>query len=424
MMYNRTLLDNELNVISSEMKNMSSVSLGVWVGVGGRYESREKSGISHLVEHMLFKGTPSRSTKQLKQAVEGVGGSFNGFTSDEATCYMVKVPEKHMELGLDVLSDMVLRAKIDKTDLAREKFVIYEEIKMYRDQPSEHVLELLAGLMWPDDALGRPLTGTVRTVEATTREDIINFRDEYYHSGNISVIAAGNVDHKRLLAASEKQFSRGAGCRKKGFRPPELTAKGLGVKFSRGSTKQAHIAMGFYCMATDEKERFSSKLMSVILGGNMSSRLFEHLREDQGLCYDISSVYKKHSDAGEVQIHAGVDNEKVVRSLTSIVDEIERISGELVSNGELSRAKEYMKGQFLLGIEGTSSRMLWLGDRFVVHNNIPDVKRVLKRIDDVRRQDIRASARNIFSSGAVNLALISRIGEKEKAVIQKKLRRL
>jgi predicted Zn-dependent peptidase len=147
MMYNRTLLDNELNVISSEMKNMSSVSLGVWVGVGGRYESREKSGISHLVEHMLFKGTPSRSTKQLKQAVEGVGGSFNGFTSDEATCYMVKVPEKHMELGLDVLSDMVLRAKIDKTDLAREKFVIYEEIKMYRDQPSEHVLELLAGLI-------------------------------------------------------------------------------------------------------------------------------------------------------------------------------------------------------------------------------------------------------------------------------------
>lgn len=423
-MYTRTVLDSGLNVITSEMDSMSSVSLGIWVRVGGRYESVENSGISHLVEHMLFKGTPSRSTKQLKQAIEGVGGAFNGFTSDEATCYMVKVPKKHMELGMDVLSDMVLRAKFDPDDLAKEKFVIYEEIKMYRDQPAEHVLELLAGLMWPDNALGRPLTGTVHTVKSITRENIIDFRDRYYHDGNISVIAAGNVRHKKLLSVSEKRFLRNNKKTNSGFLAPHVDSKGPKIKFEKGNTKQAHIAMGFYCPVKTEKERFAVSIMNVILGGNMSSRLFEFLREEQGLCYDISSVHKKYSDVGEVQIHAGVDNENAVRSIESIIDELGKISSRLVSHGELSRAKEYAKGQLLLGIEGTSNRMLWLGDRLVVHRDIPSVESVLKKIDAVSREDIRKVSRNVFSPLSANLALISKVNEKEKEKIKRKMKML
>ncbi|MFA6635916.1 MAG: pitrilysin family protein [Candidatus Omnitrophota bacterium] len=423
-MHKLTVMENGLSVITSEMENMTSVSLGVWIGVGGRYESREKSGISHLVEHMLFKGTLSRSTKELKQAVEGVGGAFNGFTSDEATCYMVKVPKKHMELGLDVLSDMVLRAKFDPGDLAREKFVIYEEIKMYRDQPAEHVLELLAGLMWPGNALGRSLTGTVQSVDAASREDIINFREEYYHPGNISIVAAGNVGHKKLSACSEKLFCRYPRGNKNVLSPPEIKKDGPRFKFSRGNTKQAHIAMGFYCPVKTDKEKFAVNIMNIILGGNMSSRLFEHLREEQGLCYDISSVYKRYSDVGEVQIHAGVDNEKVVRSVVSIIKELGRISSGMVSRGELSRAKEYMKGQFLLAIEGTSNRMLWLGDRFVVHKRIPEVDAVLKKIDAVTRRDIKNAACGIFSRDFANLALISRTSEKEKETMIRKVRKL
>lgn len=423
-MHKRTVLDNGLNVITSEMDSMSSVSLGVWIGVGGRYETKEKSGISHLAEHMLFKGTKKRSTKQLKQEIEGVGGAFNGFTSDEATCYMVKVPKKHVELGLDVLSDMVLAAKLDAQDLAKEKFVIYEEIKMYRDQPAEYVLELLAELMWPGNALGRSLTGTVDTVGKTTREDLLNFRNEYYHPGNITVIAAGNVAHEKLLKISGEHFSRRREGVKHVFSSPPAAQDEPRIKFSKGNTKQAHIAMGFYCMAKTDKERFSANLMNIILGGNMSSRLFEYLREEQGLCYDISSVYKKHSDVGEVQIHVGVDNEKVVRSVASIIDELKKISSSLVSPGELKRAKEYMKGQFLLGIEGTSNRMLWLGDRFVIHKNIPDVKSVIKKIDMVTREDVKMSAGEIFAQGSVNLALISKMGEKEKGMIVKKVNKL
>ena len=423
-MHKRTVLDNGLNVITSEMKSMSSVSLGVWVGVGGRYESKEKSGISHLVEHMLFKGTRSRSTKRLKQEIEGVGGAFNGFTSDEVTCYMVKVPKKHIELGLDVLSDMVLRAKLDPRDLAKEKFVIYEEIKMYRDQPAEYVLELLAGLMWPGNALGRSLTGTIHTVGATTREDIVDFRNEYYNPGNVSVIAAGNVSHKKLLASSREYFEKIRKGKISGFLAPEVSQSEPRIKFLRGNTKQAHIAMGFYCLAKTDKERFSANLMNVILGGNMSSRLFEYLREENGLCYDIASVYKRHSDVGEIQIHAGVDNEKVVKSVVSIVDELKKITDKGVSSGELLRAKEYMKGQFLLAIEGTSSRMMWLGDRFVIHKNIPEVANVLKKIDAISREDIRNSVRSIFAKDSVNLALISKIGEKEKLTITRKVHTL
>lgn len=423
-MHKHTVLDNGLNVISSEMKAMTSVALGVWVGIGGRYETAAKSGISHLVEHMLFKGTQSRSAKQLKQEIEGVGGAFNGFTSDEATCYMVKVPRKHAELGLDVLADMVLRAKFDPKDLEKEKFVIYEEIKMYRDQPAEYALELLAGLMWPGNPLGRSLTGTVKTVGAMTREDIIKFRNENYVPSNISVVAAGNIGHRKLSEISEKLFSGKIPGEAPSFTTPRAEKLGPRIKFSMGKVKQAHIAMGFYCITKNDRERFACNVMNAILGGNMSSRLFESLREEHGLCYDISSIYKKHSDVGEIQIHAGVDNDKAVRSVVAIIDELEKMADRGVSQGELLRAKEYMKGQFLLAIEGTNGRMLWLGDRFVVHKDIPEVESVLRKIDAVTREDVRRSARNVFTSGAMNLALISKVREKDKEVIRRKAGRL
>lgn len=423
-MYKRKKTPNGLNVISSNMPNMSSVSLGVWIGIGGRHEKRKNTGISHLVEHMLFKGTESRGVKDLKQAIEGVGGAFNGFTSEEVTCYMVKVPAKYLELGLDVLSDMVLNAKFDAEELAREKYVIFEEIKMYRDQPADHVLEVLADLMWPGNALGRPLTGSTSTVKSLTRKELVSFRDTNYQAGNISVIAAGNVNFKKLYSSSKEKFSSSKKGRKPTFTSPRISQRKPRVKILSGKSQQAHIAMGFYSPGSDVRTRFAYKIMNVIFGGNMSSRLFEELREKYGLCYDIASTYKRHSDMGEVQIHAGVDNSKALQAVTAILDEVKKLRDMGVTQDELERAKKYTKGQFLLAMEATSTRMLWLGDRFMVHNKIPEVKDVLARIDSVSAKDIQRVAKNVFTSSWSNLAMIAKLSGREKNSIKKEVAKL
>ena len=423
-MYKTMQSKNGLRVIVSPMEQRTSVSLGIWIGIGGRYEPGEKSGISHIVEHMLFKGTHSRSAKDLKEAIEGVGGAFNGFTSDEVTCYMVKVPVKYLELGMDILSDMVLNARFDENDLVREKFVVCEEIKMYRDQPAEHVLDVLGGIMWPGNALGRSLTGTITTVKGFTREELIKFKEDSYHPGNIAIVAAGEVDPKKVFKCAEEKFRN----RKKGkmpsFNPPKVDQKRNRMKVSTGGTKQVHIAMGFHAMDGGVRERFAMKLMNVILGGNMSSRLFEELREKYGLCYDISSSYKRHSDAGEIQIHAGVDNRKSLRSVIAILDELKKIKDLGVTDDELARAKEYTKGQFLLAIEGTSTRMMWLGDRLMVHKRIPEVKDVLKQIDGVTSSEVHKICEKIFQASLINLAIVGKLSDRDKNKLTKELNRL
>ncbi|MBD3425835.1 MAG: hypothetical protein GF409_01235 [Candidatus Omnitrophica bacterium] len=423
-MYKKTLGKNGLKVVVSRMPQMSSVSLGIWIGVGGRYESDRQSGISHFIEHMLFKGTHTRTTKDLKETIEGVGGSFNGFTSDEVTCFMVKVPAKYMELGMDVLADMVMNAKFDKEDILREKFVICEEIKMYRDQPAEHVLDVLSGIMWPGNALGRPLTGNMGTVKKFTKDELVSFKEENYHPGNIAVVAAGNIHPDRLSQYAMEKFSGEKRKKKITFDRAGVFHKGPRMRVCRGNTQQTHIALGFRAEDRNIRQRFATKMMNIILGGNMSSRLFEELREKYGLCYDISSTYKRHSDVGEIQIHAGVDNFSAKRSLTAILDEIKRLRDLGVTEEELDRAKRYAKGQFLLAMEATSTRMLWLGDRLMTHNLIPEVSDVLRRIDQVSIADVQRTCDRLFCSSGAHLAMIGSLKDNVKRAIKKELGKL
>ena len=227
-MYKQYDCENGVRVLTSRMPGMNSVSLGVWIGVGGRNELKAESGISHLIEHMLFKGTLTRSAKDLKQSIEGFGGSFNGFTSDEVTCYMVKVPAKYIKKGVDILSDMVLAPKFDEADLVKEKYVICEEIKMYRDQPADQVMDVLGQLMWPDSSLGRPLTGTEATVKGISRNEMISFKNRHYNAGNIAFIATGKVDEKELQKYVSDKFD---GLAKK----KKARIEKLGVSQKRGS---------------------------------------------------------------------------------------------------------------------------------------------------------------------------------------------
>ncbi len=423
-MYSKKKTKNGIDVVVSSMPQMNSVSMGIWIGVGGRYESKEESGISHYVEHLLFKGTHKRSTKQLKEAIEGIGGVFNGFTSDEVTCYMVKVPEKYTKLGIDVLSDMVINPKFDPIDLEKEKQVICEEIKMYRDQPAEYVMEVLGSIMWPDNPLGRALTGTLSTVKGFKKEQILKFKESNYHSGNMGFFVVGKTEMDDIFDSVESSFENIQKENKATFVTPKIKQKEPKLKVSKGETNQTHISFGFPMMEQNKKIRFAIKLMNVILGGNMSSRLFEELREKYGLCYDISSSYKRHSDVGEIVIHSGVDTKKTFRSVVAVLDELKKIRDIGVTEDELVRAKEYAKGQMLLSLESTSNRMLWLGDRLMVHKEIPEIADLIKDIDGVTSEDIKTACEDIFRRDRVNLALVGDIKTKERDIIRKELGKL
>jgi len=372
---------------------------------------------------MLFKGTWARSASKLKEAIEGVGGSLNGFTADEATCYMVTVPSEHAGLGLDILTDMVLNPRFDDNDIAKEKFVISEEIKMYKDQPADHVMELLNGIMWPGNSMGRPLTGTISTVQSLRKNKLISFKEDNYHPANIAVIAAGKVDPNVIIdkvSGSFKERRR----KKPSFTTPAMGQKDPRTKFSGDDTNQTHLAMGFPANSGSIRERFATKLMSVILGGNMSSRLFDELREKHGLCYDIASSYKRHRDVGEFVVHAGVDNRKVMRSVMAIIDELRKIRDVGVTPDELLRAKEFAKGQLLLALENTSARMVWFGDCLMIDGMIRDRDDILKEVDNVTVGDIKSACKNIFKPSLINLAMVGRVDAKNKSKIKKELGKL
>ena len=418
-MYKQDVLKNGLKVITSNMPHMESVSIGLWIGVGSRYEEKKISGISHLMEHMLFKGTLSRSATALKESIEGIGGSFNGFTSEIVTCYLVKLPAVHMELGLDVLSDMVLNPKLDSAELEKEKFVICEEIKMYMDQPAHHVFDVLAETMWPNHALGRPIAGYIESVKSFERTDLVNFKNRFYRNANMAVVASGKMDRIKCLKFAKNVFSQPEKAKKFAYEPLKKVHKGTRLTFFHKNTKQTHIAFGFHSIKRDHRLRYAASLLNIILGGNMSSRLFERLREKKALCYDISSSVRKYKDAGAFTIHAGIDNSKFLHASEEVINELKDVKENRVTKDELYRAKEYLKGQLLLALEDTSSRMLWLGEKIVSEGKAPAVKEILRNVEKVSVEEIKEAANIIFQKRKLNLATVGPISKNEKNKIRK-----
>ena len=420
-MYKKVILKNGLKVVTSEMPHMESVSIGIWIGVGGRYERKPVCGMSHLLEHMLFKGTAKRTANDLKESIEGVGGSFNGFTSEEVTCYLVKLPSEHTELGLDVLSDMVLNPALDGAELEKEKNVICEEIKMYMDQPAHHVFDILAEIMWPHHALGRPITGYIKSLKGFTRDNLVKFKNNYYQPANITVAACGKVDKKKIDRFAKDTFSMPSSWRRFSFDHVKNSHKESGVKFQYKNVQQAHVAFGFHSMERAHRLRYALGLMNIILGGNMSSRLFERLREKKALCYDISSSIKRYKETGATVIHAGVDGGKALAAAREVMSELKEIKKNNVTEGELKRAKEYARGQMLLALEDTGSRMLWIGERIVTEEEMTPVKEIFRRIDKVKAEDIKEAANMVFNMKNLSLAMVGPGSTRDKNMIRKAL---
>ena len=405
-MYNKSILGNGLKIIAHRMPARHSVSLGIWIKVGGRYENNSNKGIAHFLEHLLFKGTKNYSCRKLKESIEGVGGSLNGFTSEELTCYLVKMPGVYLEKALNILSDMVIRPTLPAVEIKKEKPVILEELKMYRDLPQSYVYELLDELLWPEQPLGAPIIGTVDSVSRMSRKDIGSFKEDYYTASNMVISAAGELDEEKLKERVAKIFSRLPKKRENIFLKVKERQDEIGLKVFYKETEQTHMALGFRSFKRGHPLRHALGLLHIILGANMSSRLFDEVREKRGLAYEIGTAVKRFYDTGAFLVHAGIDNSKVYSAIPLILKELSKTKDGLVTNDEFKRAKEFYTGQLKLGLEDTMEHMLWIGETTATLDRTYSLGEIIAEVNSVSRADIREVARKLFRNDNLHLSLI------------------
>jgi len=406
-MYQVTQLSNGLTIATAEMPHMTSVSLGLWVCVGGRYEPAELNGVCHFIEHLLFKGTRRRTARQISQDVERIGGYLNAFTSEELTCYHSKACHDRFPELLDVLTDMFLNSKFDTGDIDRERSVIKEELAMYLDQPQHRVQELLNETLWPDQSLGRPLTGTEQTLDHLTRSRLVGYQQENYVAKRTLFTAAGRISHRQVVKAVARiasRFPQGKGPK---YTPAMTSQRAPTVRLFTKETEQTQLAMGIRTCSRHDPRRYALRLLNTILGENMSSRLFQVLREDRGLAYSIYSSLNYFDDVGTITISAGLDMHNLDKSLRLIRRELEQLAKTAPSAAEFRRARDYVIGQIDLGLESTDNQMMWLGEQLSGYGKIIPPEEVKRRICAVKRGDVRAAARAFFQPDRINLALVS-----------------
>lgn len=406
-MYKATRLDNGLTVVSVEMPHMASVSVGIWVGVGGRHEPAAVSGVSHFIEHLLFKGTKRRTAREISQAVEGIGGYLNAYTSEEHTCFYAKARHNHLDDLLEVLSDMFLHSRFDPTEIDKERDVIKEELAMYQDQPHQYVQELLNAAMWPDQPLGRSITGTVKTLDAITRASLQDYQRKNYVTGAIVIAAAGQLRHGKFLNSVKKiarHFTPGP---RAAYLPATSSQTRPNVFLHTKKTEQTQVALGIRACSRHDRRRHAMRVLNAILGENMSSRLFQKIREDEGLAYSIYSANSFFDDTGDIVISSGLDLRNLKKTLSIIIRELARFREKPVTAAELRRASDYLGGQIDLSLENSENQMMWAGEQWLGYGKIFSPAQVKKRLSSVTVGEIRAAARDFFRPDRMTLALIS-----------------
>ncbi len=408
-------------MLTVPMANRDSAAVGIWVKAGGRYESKKISGISHFLEHMMFKGTPTRSTRQIKEEIEGVGGILNAFTGEEMTCYFAKLLKQYYPRALEVLSDMVLHATVPANELAKERQVILEEIKMYRDLPSHHVHDLMSELLWPDQPLGRTLSGPSETVSRMTRAEILKYKKDYYHHSNILVSVSGDVDHDEVLSRVAPIYQTRQQKKPSVFVPAKNDQSRPRTHFYEKKTEQTHLVIGLHALPRMHPDRYTLGLLHIMLGANMSSRLFEEVREKRGLAYEIKSGMSAFQDAGVFTVSAGVETKKTARAVEVILRELSKVRKSFVKPGELRRAKDYFMSQVSLGVEDTLDHLLWVGEKALCAGELPDKAEIRQKIETTTLEDIRGVAQKIFRTRNLNLSLIGPVSGKMQKEITRNL---
>lgn len=406
-MYNVTRLPSGVRVATAEMPQMESVSVGVWVGIGGRYEPKRVSGISHFIEHLMFKGTRRRTAKQISETIEGIGGYLNAFTGEENTCYYAKAGHKHLDALLDVLSDMYLHPLFAASDIDKERQVIKEELLMYRDQPDHYVHELLTETVWPEHPLGRSLTGTPESLDAIQRAMLLEFKHKKYVAANTLVAVAGRCRHNDIMARVQRTLPLSRNGAAPTFVPVRDGQRAPRLRFLSKNVEQTHLALAIRGYSRRDPKRFAMKLLSVIAGENMSSRLFQVIRERHGLAYSIQSSTSFFADTGALVVSAGLDTKRLPKALDLVLQELNKLVRRPPSVVELRRAKDYSVGQMRLGLESTSNQMMWIGEHLLAYGFIQTPEKIERKMEAVTADDVQSAAADLFCDNHLNAALIT-----------------
>ena len=405
--YRLTQLANGVRVATVEMPAMKGVSVGIWVGIGSRYEPPPLNGVCHFIEHLLFKGTAKRSAKEISEAVEGVGGYLNAFTSEEITCFHARAGHERFEQLLEVLTDMMVHSRFVPAEIGKEREVIKEEMAMYLDEPQHQVQELLNATLWPGQPLGRPITGTDATLDAMGRQHLVGFLKKNYVSGAMLIVAAGKVRHRNAVQHAHHYTRHFTPGRRTPCLPALDEQKSPRVTLLTRKTEQTQLALGIRTCSRHDERRFALRLLNTILGENMSSRLFQVIREDRGLAYTIYSMPSFFEDTGDLVISAGCDAEKIEQTLRLICRELKRCVQKSPSRAEMNRARDYLIGQIELGQESTETQMNWVGEQLLGYGEILTPEAIKQRLGKVRPTEVRRAAQDFFKPARLNLAVVS-----------------
>jgi predicted Zn-dependent peptidase len=405
----RATLPNGVRIVTEYMPYVRSVSLGVWVGSGSRIEHGPENGLSHFIEHMVFKGTKNRSAEDIARSVDSVGGGLDAFTSKELVSFNTKVLDEHVPFALDVVSDLVLNPVFRAEDIEKEKGVILEEIKMEADQPEFVLHEAFIGSFYKGHGLGKPILGTKDTVKKFGEEMLRDFYGRIYSPRNILITAAGNLDHGDLVQLITDKF---AGLTDVGTVPADSVPKTHAplILKKKESLEQVHITLGVPAFRMAHELRFPLYILNTVLGGGMSSRLFQDIRERKGLAYAVYSELNLFSDTGCLTVYAGTGIETAKEVVTSVIQEFRQLKDELIGEDELRRAKDHLKGSLMLSLESTSSRMSNLARQELYFERFMSLDEMLEAIESVTRDQVQAIAQDFFKTENIALAMLGRLG--------------
>ena len=404
----REVLPNGLIVLTEEMQHIRSVSIGIWIKTGSRDEDLQWNGISHFIEHMVFKGTKHRSAEEIAQQVDSIGGNMDAFTAKECVCFNVKVLDDHLPIAMDVLSDLVLNPVFDGADITRERGVILEEIKMDEDSPDYLVHEIFTQNFWKDHPLGKPILGTKETVKKFEQPVVLDFYGQRFAPGNLIICAAGNLKHAQFVELVNKHFAQ-MQPKKNGFHSPQPKIVPRIIMRNKKALEQVQICVGVPSHPIAHGKRYASYILNTLLGGGMSSRLFQNIRERQGLAYAIYSDLNPYRDTGCLSVYAGTSRESAGKVVQSIVSEFRKLKTETVPPEELRRAKDQLKGSLMLSLESSTARMSNLARQEMYFDRFYTLDELIEKIEGVTAEELKELAEQFFHTDSIAVTVLGNL---------------